>query len=101
MIIRLWHGWTKPDKAAAYEQLLRTKILPGIHRVKGYQGTYLLQRPAGEEVEFITLTKWESLEAIREFAGADSEAAVIPAEARALLSRFDARSVHFEATWCP
>jgi len=85
MIARIWHGYTKPENANAYHELLARKILPGIHRVKGYHGTYLLRRDLKEEVEFITLTLW----------------AVVPPEARELLTRFDERSAHYETTWCP
>ena len=101
MVTRIWHGYTKPENADAYHQLLTTKILPGIHRVKGYHGTYLLRRELKEEVEFITLTLWESLDAIREFAGQDYEIAVVPPEARTLLVRFDERSEHYGTVWCP
>ena len=101
MITRIWHGCTKPENADAYHQLLTTKILPGIHRVKGYHGTYLLRRDLQGEVEFITLTLWESLDAIREFAGQDYEMAVVPPEARTLLVRFDERSEHYGTVWCP
>jgi len=96
MIGRLWHGWTTREHADAYERLLVTKILPGIHRVDGYQGAYLLRRSVPEGVEFVTLTLFESMEAVRAFAGADHEVAVVPPEARALLSRFDDRSAHFD-----
>lgn len=95
MISRIWHGWTTPANADAYQNLLTTKILPGIHRVAGYKGASLLRRDAGAEVEFVTITHFESMEAIRAFAGNDYEVAVVPPEARALLSRFDARSVHY------
>ena len=101
MITRIWHGYTKPENADAYHQLLTTKILPGIHRVKGYHGTYLLRRDLQGEVEFITLTLWESLDAIREFAGQDYETAGVPPEARTLLIRFDERSEHYGTVWCP
>ena len=101
MITRIWHGCTKPENADAYHQLLTTKILPCIHRVKGYHGTYLLRRDLQGEVEFITLTLWESLDAIREFAGQDYEIAVVPPEARTLLVRFDERSEHYGTVWCP
>ncbi len=101
MIARIWHGWTKPENADAYAQLLKTKILPGIHRVKGYQGAHLLRREHAGEVEFITITQWESMEAVREFAGPEGSHAVVPPEARKLLARFDERSVHYDSTWCP
>ena len=96
MIGRLWHGWTTRGNAAAYEALLRGDVLPGIHRVSGYRGALLLRRDAGNEVEFVTLTLFDSMEAVRAFAGKDHEVAVVPPKARQLLSRFDLRSVHYE-----
>jgi antibiotic biosynthesis monooxygenase (ABM) superfamily enzyme len=98
MICRIWHGWTSPANADAYEQLLRTEIFHGIaaRGIRGYEGIELLRRPAGESVEFVTLMRFASLDAVREFAGPDYEVAVVPAAARALLQRFDPRSTHYE-----
>ena len=96
MISRLWHGWTSFENADAYEQLLRTTILPGIHRVAGYRGAYLLRRDVDDGVEFVTITLWESMDAVREFAGADHQIAIVPPAARALLARFDQTSQHYE-----
>ncbi len=101
MIARLWHGWTKPENANEYEGLLRTVVLPGIHRIPGYNGAWLMRRRVGPEVEFITLTFWDSMESVREFAGDSQFHAVIPAAARKLLSRFDEQSIHYDATWVP
>ena len=53
MIRRLWHGWTSRENADAYEDLLRREILPGIPRVKGYRGAFLLRKDAGDEIEFV------------------------------------------------
>jgi heme-degrading monooxygenase HmoA len=98
MICRVWHGWTSPANADAYEQLLRSEIFQGIasRGIAGYQGIELLRRSAADSVEFVTLMWFDSIDAVRVFAGADYEAAVVPAEARALLQRFDARSAHYE-----
>src|SRR3979490_1831359 len=100
MISRLWHGWTTREKADAYEGLLRSEVLPGIHRVKGCKGAHLLRRDGKDkdkdEVEFVTLTMFDSLDAVKEFAGEDYELAVVPPEARKLLTRFDERSRHYE-----
>lgn len=101
MIARLWHGWTKPENAEAYENLLRTQILPGIHRVIGYKGAWLMRLEAGSETEFITLTFWESWDAVREFAGASQTHSVVPEEAQRLLCRFDDKAVHYDGTWVP
>jgi heme-degrading monooxygenase HmoA len=96
MIARIWHGWASGKNADRYEAHLRAEILPGIHRIEGYASAYLLRREADGKSEFVTVTLWESLDAVRAFAGADHEAAVVPPEARALLDRFDKRSVHYE-----
>lgn len=101
MISRLWHGWTTRENAGAYEDLLKTKILPGIHRVQGYRGAYLLRREVADGVEFVTLTFFDSLDAVRAFAGDDYEVAVVPPEARKLLSKFDPRSTHYEIILAP
>jgi heme-degrading monooxygenase HmoA len=99
MISRIWHGWTTREKADAYEALLKSEVLPGIHRVKGFKGAHLLRRDGKEEVEFITLTFFDSLAAVQEFAGEDYEVAVVPPEARKLLARFDERSAHYETVF--
>jgi len=96
VIARLWHGWTAPENADAYEEFLRTKMFPSIHRVPGYLGAELLRRQDGNEIAFVTITRFESLESVRTFAGEDHEAAVVEPEARRLLSRFDRRSEHYE-----
>ena len=100
MIARLWHGWTLPENADKYHNLLQSRILPEIHRVNGYKGAWLMRRDSGPEVEFITVTLWESWDAVREFSGPQGHA-VVPAEARRLLSRFDEESVHYDGTWVP
>jgi heme-degrading monooxygenase HmoA len=96
MIARVWHGWTPLRNADAYEEFLRTKMFPSIHRVPGYLGADLLRRDTGDEVAFVTITRFESLESVRAFAGEDFEQAIVEPEARRLLSRFDQRSEHYE-----
>ncbi|HUF30931.1 MAG TPA: hypothetical protein VMM77_09785 [Gemmatimonadaceae bacterium] len=95
MIGRIWHGWTSLENAAAYEKLLRSTVLPGIRRVAGYRGSHLLRREGAAEVEFVTITWFDSAESVRAFAGPDEGTAVVPDAARALLSRFDERSAHY------
>jgi len=96
VIARLWHGWTAPENADAYEEFLRMKMFPSIHRVPGYLGAELLRRQDGDEIAFVTITRFDSLESVRTFAGEDYEAAVVEPEARRLLSRFDRQSEHYE-----
>jgi len=98
MISRVWHGWTTPANADAYESLLKGEIVVGIknRQIAGYRGIHLFRRNLGDEVEFVTVMWFDSIEAVRDFAGEDYEAAVVPPKARALLSRFDERSQHYE-----
>lgn len=98
MFSRVWHGWTTRAKADAYESLLKREIFIGIQnrQIDGYRGIQLFRRDLGDEVEFVTVMWFDSMEAVRAFAGEDYEAAVVPPEARVLLSRFDQRSQHYE-----
>ena len=103
MITRIWHGWTTPENADAYEELLRSEILVGIanRQIEGYRGIHLLRRDVPEGVEFVTMMWFDSLDAVRTFAGEDYETAVVPPKARQLLARFDARSQHYETLLSP
>jgi heme-degrading monooxygenase HmoA len=98
MIARIWHGWTTPQNADAYEALLKAEVFPGIAAkgVAGYRGIELLRRPHEGEVEFVTIMWFDSLEAVKTFAGEDHETAYVPAKARQVLARFDDRSQHYE-----
>lgn len=98
MISRIWRGWTSRQNADAYESLLKAEIFTGIieRGITGFQGIDLLRRELGEEVEFVTIMWFDSLLAVRTFAGEDYERAVIPVKARQLLKRFDERSAHYE-----
>ena len=98
MISRISHGWTTPTKADAYESLLKGEGLAGIQHshIVGYSGALLPRRDLGGEVEFVTVTCCDSLEAVPTFAGEDYEVAVVLERARAPLQRFDERSGRYE-----
>jgi hypothetical protein len=98
MISRIWHGWTTPENADVYESLLKGEIFLGIQErgIAGYRGIELLRRDLDGEVEFVTIMWFDDIEAVRSFAGEDYEVAVVPEKARAVLSRFDGRSQHYE-----
>ena len=98
MISRVWHGWTTPANADDYEALLKNEIFTGIknRQIAGYRGIHLFRRNLSKETEFVTVMWFDSIEAVQAFAGDDYEVAVVPPKARALLSRFDARSQHYE-----
>ncbi len=98
MIKRIWHGWTSLANADTYESLLKEEIFIGIRsrQIAGFRGIELLRRSLPAEVEFVTIMTFDSLDAVRVFAGEDYEAAVVPPSARAVLAHFDARSQHYE-----
>jgi heme-degrading monooxygenase HmoA len=96
MIARIWHGYTKPEHADAYEATLKPLLLPGIDKIPGYRSGMVLRRPLGDEVEFITIMVWESIEALQAVAGPHYEAAIIPEDRLKYLSRYDTESAHYE-----
>jgi hypothetical protein len=99
MICRMWHGWTKASHADAYDTYLRSELFPRLEReltAQGYRGFHVLRLARGAEVEFVTLVWFESLDAVRSFAGENYEIPVISDKARLLLSRYAERVDHFE-----
>jgi|SRR5882757_4577101 len=97
MIARMWRGWAATTASAdLYEEFLRSEFLPAAYSIPGFKGAAVLRRAAGNEVEFTTITRFESIEAIKRFAGEDFEAAHVAPRARELLSRFEPRCVHSE-----
>jgi len=91
MIARIWHGWTRPEDANAYEHLLRAEIFPSIaaKQIKGYGGAELFVREDGTEVEFVTLLRFDSMDAVKEFAGPEASKPVIFPQAEALIVRME------------
>ena len=91
MIARIWHGWTTPEDAKAYEKLLRDEIFPSIaaRRIEGYRGAELFVREDGHEVEFVTLLRFDSMDAVTKFAGPEADKPVIFPKAEALITRME------------
>jgi len=98
MISRIWHGYTTHENAGKYETLLREEIFTEISKknIKGYCGIRLLRRELENETEFITIMQFDSIAAVKEFAGSDYEAAVVPEKAQKVLSRYDGKSQHYD-----
>lgn len=98
MISRIWHGYTTPANADAYEDVLLNEVIVGIkgREIPGFNEIQVFRRDLGDEVEFITVMWFDSLDAVPAFAGDDWETAVVPEEARRVLARFDARSQHYD-----
>jgi antibiotic biosynthesis monooxygenase (ABM) superfamily enzyme len=101
MLARVWKGWTKIENADAYEKLLQGVVYPGLQKIKGYQGGYILRQDAGDETEFVTVNLFESLEAVKAFAGPNYEIPVFEPEAKRLLSRVEPIARHYDVKKVP
>jgi heme-degrading monooxygenase HmoA len=96
MIARHWRGWTKPSDADSYECLLKETVLPQLKQISGYRGGYVLRHDGDEEVEFVVINLFDSLDAVRAFAGADYTVAILEPEAKRLLSRVETKAMHYD-----
>jgi hypothetical protein len=96
MIARHWRGWTSVQDAIAYENLLRGKVLPELRKIEGYRGGYVLRLDGSEEVEFVVVNLFESLEAVKRFAGPNYEIPVFEPEAKKLLCRIEPIANHYD-----
>jgi antibiotic biosynthesis monooxygenase (ABM) superfamily enzyme len=98
MISRIWHGYTSHACAEAYEHLLREEVFAGIRarRIPGFIDVQMLRRQHEREVEFMTIMRFDDMNAVKAFAGPDFELSQVPSKASALLARFDERSQHYE-----
>ena len=96
-IRRVWHGWTTPQNAEAYYNILSTIVIPGIEakEIEGYRGIEVLRRDHEEEVEFVTIMAFDSIQSVINFQGEDYERCYVPEPAQAVLKRWDMRSAHF------
>ncbi len=97
-IKRIWHGWTTPENAAAYQNLLRVEVFPGIEakNIPGYRGIELLRLDRDEEVEFVTIMTFDSIQNVIDFQGPDYKRCYVPEAAQKVLKRWDQTSDHYE-----
>jgi antibiotic biosynthesis monooxygenase (ABM) superfamily enzyme len=98
MITRVWRGWTTAANADAYERFLLDELFPSMRDIEGFKGADVLRRRDGDDVAFVTLTRFESLDAVRAFAGDDYEVPVLEPQALALLAHYAERAEHFDTT---
>ena len=98
-IKRVWHSWTTPQNAPVYERLLYDEIFPGIEakEIPGYTSIELWRRELADEVEFMTVMTFNSLQNVIDFQGEDYERSYVPDAARKVLKRWDELSSHHEA----
>ena len=95
---RIWHGWTTPENADAYQELLHREIFPGIEakEIEGYSCVELFRRDEKDEVEFVTIMTFDSLQSVIDFQGKDYERSYVPESAQKVLKRWDKSATHYE-----
>jgi heme-degrading monooxygenase HmoA len=96
VIARHWRGWTKVEDADAYENLLKERVLPSLSRLEGYGGGYVLRDNGPQETEFVVINFFDSLDAVKKFAGPQYSTAVFEPEAKRLLCRIEPTAMHYE-----
>jgi hypothetical protein len=96
MIARHWRGWTKAEDADAYEDLLKRSVLPGLEGISGYRGGYILRRDGAPESEFVVVNFFDSVDAVKEFAGPNYSTPIFEPDAKRLLSRIENFATHYE-----
>jgi len=96
VISRQWRGLARMDQAQNYVRHLRSETFPALQRIPGFVDASILSRRLAGGIEFLVVTRWESLEAITRFAGSDPEVAVVPASVAQMMIEFDQRARHFE-----
>jgi hypothetical protein len=101
MIGRVWRGWTRAVNADAYEKLLREIVYPGLQTIEGYAGGYILRHDNQDETEFVTVNLFDSLDAVKAFAGPNYEVPVFEPEARHLLSKVEPIARHYDVRKAP
>ena len=99
MVTRMWRGWTRSEDADRYDRHYRSEVMATLGQVPGFRGARLLRRTVGEETEFVSLTFFDDLDAVRGFAGPDHETAVVAVEAREVLIRHDEHVAHYETAF--
>jgi heme-degrading monooxygenase HmoA len=96
MIARFWTARTTPAQAPGYAAHFRNQVLASLREVDGYLGAKLLERETADGCELVVITFWQSLEAVKQFAGADYEQAVVSEAVVPLLLDYDRSVKHYE-----
>lgn len=97
-IKRVWHGWTTKENADSYQKILKTKVLPSIEakNIPGYKKIEVLRTELEDEVEFVTIMTFESLQNVIDFQGENYKRSYVPDVAQKVLKRWDQEAAHYD-----
>jgi len=96
MIVRMWRAVATRDNAPEYRRHLEQLVLPQLQELPGFLGVTLMQAERGDRVEMVVSSRWESMDAVRAFAGSVPERAVVEPAAKAVLVEFDDHVSHYD-----
>ncbi|HKD21386.1 MAG TPA: antibiotic biosynthesis monooxygenase [Rhizomicrobium sp.] len=96
MIIREWRGRGDAARPDAYPAHFRTHVVPGLEKLPGFRGATLMRRALGHRLEFVVLSRWETLESVQAFTGPDVSKSIVEPGGVAALLEFDATAQHYE-----
>ncbi|MFD2999213.1 antibiotic biosynthesis monooxygenase family protein [Pontibacter toksunensis] len=99
MISRQWAGVLKAKHAEEYMQHLKEELFPKLSSISGFCGASILRKDMEDAVEFLIITNWESMEAIRKFAGENPDLAVVPEEVQRMALQYDKQVRHYEVAY--
>ena len=99
MIERHWKGLARKERANEYIDHLRNDTFEEIKKIKGFISASILKRDLSEGVEFLIITKWETLEVIKQFAGEKIETAVVPKLVQDIMVKYDENVRHYEVNF--
>ena len=99
MIVRVWRAMAAPGNAPAYREHLERVVLPQLRGLPGFIGLTLMQRKRDDHIELVVSSRWESMAAVRTFAGTNPERAVVEPAARSVLIGFDHAVSHYDVSF--
>ena len=101
MIARIWHGVTPADKADEYYQVLLQSGIADYQSIEGNRGVQVLRRIEGDKAHFLLITLWDSMDAIKRFAGDNPEKAKYYPEDKDYLLEFEEHVMHYDVLNIP
>jgi heme-degrading monooxygenase HmoA len=96
MVFRHWSGIARPDTVDAYLDYLRNQTFPAVGRLPGFVRATIYRRTVPRGIEILVVSEWQSVDAIRAFAGPDAETAVVPGNVHDMLVDYDRVARHYE-----
>ncbi len=98
MIKRIWRGWTTRENADSYFEVLTNKVIPSIEdkKIPGYRGIEVFRKDNNDEIEFMTIITFDSIQNVIDFQGEDYALAYVPDVAQAVLKRWENHCFHYE-----